>query len=280
MTPLPARVQLAILSRMDRVSFRVSKFPLVKDATVRANATTSNTERDAFRLIGDSIFLALTTKVVNANDELRLSEHREVVIQALRSPSTCARLLLAMGHYDQKSGEPWYGMDSPAVGDAFRVYLGTYAASAKCSMLQLSTWFRSIFDLLAAGAARGLDPKAQFRRPQKPTRLAHLHVSETAQYVKKPRIATILQGKVALAEITNSAANPRRGKKAKAAANVTSAIATTSAKPKKQRTAKATAVPASRPEGAIVSLASTADRQPSSNQATPVPTGSTAVPSQ
>ncbi|KAJ6520790.1 hypothetical protein DFH09DRAFT_1331618 [Mycena vulgaris] len=123
------------------------------------------------------------------------------------SASTCARILLAVGWYENVAGAPWYGMTAPEVGDAFQVYLGAYAASPKGSMLQLRTWFRYTFEILAEAAARTIRAK-HTRRPENPTRLDHVQVSEQLPSVKKPKITTILQvRKKGLSEITNTASS-------------------------------------------------------------------------
>ncbi|KAJ6553459.1 hypothetical protein DFH09DRAFT_1495791 [Mycena vulgaris] len=206
-TLLPTRIQDAILARMDRITFRAAKLPTLTDAVLWTDATSRNSEREAFRTIGKLTSLFLTTQVVNSNQGLRHSEHRALVIEGLMSASTCARILLAIGWYENIAGAPWYGMTAPEVGDAFQVYLGAYAASPKGSMLQLRTWFLYTFEILAEAAARAVRAK-HTRRPEKPTRLDRVQVSEQLPSVKKPKITTILQvRKKGLSEITNTASS-------------------------------------------------------------------------
>ncbi|KAJ6553519.1 hypothetical protein DFH09DRAFT_1085644 [Mycena vulgaris] len=231
------RVQRAVLAAMDRVTFDPAKLPRIGKPEIW-EAAKQNVKRDTYRMMGTAVFQSLVHNVVDRIPAFQgpAFGHFDVrlVVDTLMSASTCARLLLTLGKYEDIPACPFIGMEALEVGDAMRVYLGALVASSDNALFRLRLWSDSAFTDLAAAAAKALEPDARIPNPKRPTTFAALKKSTAKPWMRKAKISTVLVGKVALAGASPPLYAPYATNKL-AAAKVSQSLA--QAKDEKKKTA-------------------------------------------
>ncbi|KAJ6509705.1 hypothetical protein DFH09DRAFT_1374637 [Mycena vulgaris] len=152
-------------------------------------STSSNDQRDLYRLIGASTLSCLVGSVLRKN-----AEHRALAFTALHSHATASRVLFATGLYQDVPGCPFFGIEAPEAGDFLQVRMGAVMVSTEHGMLRLRTWFAPMFVLLAEAAIKAFDLTPNIIAPKKPTKLADLRVSQKRN---RPRSGEFRQGRCA-----------------------------------------------------------------------------------
>ncbi|KAJ7503509.1 hypothetical protein B0H11DRAFT_2357894, partial [Mycena galericulata] len=203
--PLSERVQNMVLCAMDRASYKPSKLPRISDTTTRTSPMTEDLNL-AYLGIGTLVFDTLAHKVLHGLPGLELPASHDLACQTLKSPRTCARILLATTGYQDVAGCPFIGMDAPELADALLRFFGMFtAASGKKGLFRLRPWFEHAYKNLAVAAAKAMDPNALIRIPKYPTKFSDLRLPAPKVQKKVPKITTILTvEKKALVDITNS----------------------------------------------------------------------------
>ncbi|KAJ7116673.1 hypothetical protein C8R44DRAFT_880029 [Mycena epipterygia] len=155
---LKPELQNAVTHRASLASYTISPAPpLAQDSWGRL--ATESSKRQSCRRIGTSAFKRLAVTLVYLLSGDNQSCEEDAFIHAvLTSSATCARVLKVL-YQDVAKCSFRRGQDTPAVLDAFVIYIGAQVASSADGYIRFQPWFNAVFLPLGKAAVAALTPK-------------------------------------------------------------------------------------------------------------------------